>query len=470
MMATKSDLPPVPAMPSGYYRFDWLQCADSTSSSDKVTKMIDTGVSSAYTTSRYKIIAVTMPIKLNSTSTSAAWGLRNGTGSANVPTSRLQFYKQTTSPNCGTGGQYNGVDLSSSYSVKLNKKCTHETFGTEFWLNGVRKRNDVSGTYNPVSGQNIWLFGERRASTNNALLGILRFYLFAVLDTQENEWIAYLVPAMKTSNGEKGMYDLIAKSFRTPTTQSQVSIGIDNADGFPVAPTYSSVASGLEVDSTVRISQGSCYANGMLYIMTANADNTAQKLYEYDLSTETLTERGSYTTLSHANSISYNPTENVLYVATMEASAGIAKIDLTDYTIKSTHVVYNKSGTAQAAFAIAYDRTNGVLYSCEGWNKIIVYNTNLEYVKTIQLQKAITAHTTGQGLETDGAYIYHLFSAPTNQVDVYTINGSRVAQETLGFTEEAEDICYDWNTGFYVTAYKASNLLYIYNTPLRTFT
>lgn len=469
LMARKDGLPPIPSLPSGYYRFDWIQCPDSSSANTNTTKMINTGISGSYTTSRYKITAITMPMKLNSTSTSGAWGLRNGTGSSNVPTARVQFYKQGTSPNCLTGGQYNGVDFGSSYSVPLNQKCVFETVGTEFWLNGVKKRDNLSGTYNPVTGQNIWLFGERRASSSYALIGIERFYHFSVLDTQENAWVAYLVPAMKVSDGTMGMYDLVNNSFKTPSSQTGITVGIDNADGFPVVPTYSAVATGLEIDTTARISQGSCYANGKIYSMGVDADNTVQKLYAYDLTLGTLTECGSYTSLSHANSLAYNPTENVLYVATMDASVGIAKIDLTDYSIKSTHVVYNENGYAVTPYGIAYDRTNGVLYSKTGWTGVYVYNTNMEYVRTIAFKKAITAHITGQGLETDGQYLYSLFSSPKNQVDIYTLSGERVAQETLGFSAEAEEIAYDWNQGFYVTTYTASNKLGIYSASLRDF-
>lgn len=222
------------------------------------------------------------------------------------------------------------------------------------------------------------------------------------------------------------------------------------------------------------VAQGACAVHKgddyLIYFITT-ASNTTQYLYSYNLNSGAVTSLATYTDLWHANSLTYNPTLNVLYVGTENSSKGIGVIDLSDFSLVSTNPVYDAGGDVQTPYAIAYDRTNDCIYSCVGWTKVLVYDTSFNLLRTIDLVNPITDHTTGQGLETDGTYLYRLFSAPANKVDVYTVGGDFVCQMDLsGITYEAEEFCYDWEGRFYLSCYgNASGRAWMYAVAPRTF-
>lgn len=228
--------------------------------------------------------------------------------------------------------------------------------------------------------------------------------------------------------------------------------------------------------SVSYVAQGACVAHKgddyLVYFMTVGSNNTVQHLYSYNLNSGAVTNLATYTELGHANSLTYNPTLNVLYVGTEDSSRGIAVIDLTDYSISSSNLVYDANGNVQTPYAIAYDRTNDCIYSCKGWTTVLVYNTSFNLLRTIDLVNPITDHTTGQGLETDGTYLYRVFSAPANMIDVYTVAGDFVCQMDLSgiSTYEAEEICYDWEGRFYLSCYgKVIDRAWMYAVAPRTF-
>ena len=225
---------------------------------------------------------------------------------------------------------------------------------------------------------------------------------------------------------------------------------------------------GVSIQGACVVAKGNDY---LIYFMSVANNNTTQYLYTYNLNSGALTKKATYTELYHGQTLSYNPTLDVIYVGTQDSSKGIGVIDLSDFSLVSTNPVYDADGNAQSPFSIAYDRVNDCIYSMKAWTQVLVYDTSFNFLRTIDLVNPITNHTTGQGLETDGTYIYHLFSAPDNMIDVYTVGGDFVCQQDFSdISYELEEICYDWNGRFYLAAYgNASGRAWMYATALRTF-
>lgn len=227
-----------------------------------------------------------------------------------------------------------------------------------------------------------------------------------------------------------------------------------------------------QVTTSGSASQGGCFVKSgdyeYIYFMTVASGNTTQYLYSFSLNDGTLTLRETYTTLGHANSMTYNPDDSVFYVAT-DTTNGIAVIKLSDYSIDSFIPLYKADGTTVTSpWSIAYDRNKHLLYSQNNVYGVYVYDTSGTYVDYIEFDQP-PQHTAAQSMETDGDYLYFVMVNP-NYVEVYTIGGEYVTTQTVGFSAELEEICFDWNGRFYATAYEGSSGRQgIYSLLLRSF-
>ena len=246
----------------------------------------------------------------------------------------------------------------------------------------------------------------------------------------------------------------------------------ERTETFPTAPKYYRLdSSGITTDG--GSCQGCCYVTigdyTYLYFMTRKSDHSAQYLYRYCLNDGTTTKMADYTTLYHANSLTYIPSSNEIYVGTADTSIGIGVIDLTDHSISRYFQIHDAENNAVMPWGIAYDRTHDVLYSIYGYTHVMVYQTDGTYLRKIDFVN-YPAHADGsaQSIETDGEYIYFSFYDP-NVIDVYKLDGTFVKQQTMGFDKELEEIAYDWNGRFYANVYLGSYKTALYALLLRTF-
>ena len=195
--------------------------------------------------------------------------------------------------------------------------------------------------------------------------------------------------------------------------------------------------------------QGGCVVDNNWYMLTTTQDNATQYLYKLDLETNVFTLCATYTELKHANGLTFNPNTNELLVAPMDGSNIIA-VDISDYSISRTITAVLPDGGYH--LAIAFDRKRNLIYSWRGSN-IYVFSANGNYIKTITLNNYVT-HSTTQDMETDGDFVYLLWSKGPSYIDVYTVAGDFVAtQTTTGFSEEFESIGYNWNGYFFMQSF-----------------
>ena len=203
--------------------------------------------------------------------------------------------------------------------------------------------------------------------------------------------------------------------------------------------------------------QGGCVVGDKWYALTITEDNSTQYLYCYDMTAKTFALLGTYTTLYHANSMTYNPNTDEFYVATGYAEYGYAVLDGSDYSQKASIVARDLSGTAFVPWNVAYDRNRNLVY-CHVGATLYVNSTDGTCIAERTLEGYVT-HTTGQGIETDGKYIYISWS---DYIDIYTVGGKFVksvvfqSAETSSY-KELEEIGYDWNGRFYCHEFNGSN-------------
>lgn len=201
--------------------------------------------------------------------------------------------------------------------------------------------------------------------------------------------------------------------------------------------------------------QGGCVVGDKWYSLTIEEDNSAQYLYCYDMMAKTWTLLNTYTTLYHANSLTYNPTADEFYVATGYAEYGYAVIDGSTFLQKASIVAKGLDGTPFAPWNVAYDRKRNLVY-CHVGSTLYVNSTDGTCIAERTLIGYVT-HTTGQGMETDGTYIYVCWS---DNIDVYTVGGKFVKttgyKSFVGTYNELEEIGYDWNGRFYCHEYNGT--------------
>lgn len=236
-------------------------------------------------------------------------------------------------------------------------------------------------------------------------------------------------------------------------------------DYFLSTPTYYQL--GSDISTNGKGAQGACFYNDSIFFCTVSSDGATQYLYKYAVATGTTSLLKTYSTLGHANSMTYVPSKNAFYVATMDADMGIAIIDDTTYEHTSSITIQRPdTGANVIPYAITWDRTNNVLYDIRnGFYR--AYDADGNYIRIVNFSGYLT-HTTEQGAETDGKYIYKVWSAD-NYVDVYTIGGKFVKTLTIGVSIEMEEIIYDWNGSFYADFYKQSGKQQLYSFMVRSF-
>lgn len=203
--------------------------------------------------------------------------------------------------------------------------------------------------------------------------------------------------------------------------------------------------------------QGGCVVGSKWFSLLITEDETEQYLYCYDMMANTWSLLNTYSTLGHANSLTYNPNENVFYVGTGVATLGIAVLDGTTYEHIDTFPAYRMDGTAYNPWYVAYDRKRNLIYSVYKNDQKIMVNSTTGAAIAERPITGYKSYTTGQGIETDGEYLYVCWSRPNNLIDVYKLSGEYV--KTVNITPpssayfEIEEIGYDWDGRFYVQVF-----------------
>lgn len=229
---------------------------------------------------------------------------------------------------------------------------------------------------------------------------------------------------------------------------------------------------GSDISTNAKAAQGACFATSgtysYVYFVVITADEATQYLYTTTISSGITTLRATYNTLGHANSLTCDQENGVIYVATMDTAVGIKKINAETYAEIGSFQIHNADGDAVLPWAIAFDRKKRLLYS---WNntKFYVYQPDGTFVREIQRTNIPTHEgATAQTLETDGEYIYTCYAKP-NLMDVYTMDGTYLRTISIGTSNEMEEPVYDWNGGWLYTEYVSSGKQRLYSLLFRSY-
>lgn len=168
----------------------------------------------------------------------------------------------------------------------------------------------------------------------------------------------------------------------------------------------------------------------------------------------TLPDGTDTSVLYHVNDITYNPTNQQYYVATLLDSGPIAVLS-SGFVYQSSITPVDGNGAAVIASGVAYDRLND-RYIVAGQNdfNFYVYDNAWAYVETITPQTD-TEQTVLQGIETDGTYIYRARTrsggANAPHIRTYAMDGTFLGEYDIEqlMGEELEGIAYDWDNGVF---------------------
>lgn len=218
--------------------------------------------------------------------------------------------------------------------------------------------------------------------------------------------------------------------------------------------------------------QGGCVVGSKWFALLMTQDETEQYMYCYDMMAKTWSLLNTYTTLGHANSLTYNPNANVFYVGTGYADLGLAVIDGESFEHVRTFTLHRLDGTTYAPWQVAYDRKRNLIYSLA--NRTMMVNAVSGAAIAERSFSGWIERTTAQGIETDGQYFYMVWSSPSNVIDVYKLSGEYVKTVNINPPSsgyfEIEEIGYDWDGRFYVQVFGGTySKFQIHSIIFRTF-
>lgn len=181
------------------------------------------------------------------------------------------------------------------------------------------------------------------------------------------------------------------------------------------------------------------------------------KFVKYNLSSGSITAEYSFTAdaYGHANGMTYNPTDERYYVASMNETGEIYVFDKSA-NLADTLYARDENGNIFRPSNIAYDRLNNTFVIVRGgWNadpegRIYIMNADMSYKSVTPFDIDKWRHTS-QDIETDGKYIY-LVSYNANFIFVVDFDGHVIKNiQNTDFGGEPESLCYDWdNDVFYM--------------------
>lgn len=219
------------------------------------------------------------------------------------------------------------------------------------------------------------------------------------------------------------------------------------------------------IETQGKAVQGGTHYASAVYFVVISADESSQYLYSINESGLATTLRNTFTTLGHANSMTCDQ-NGTLYVATGDASKGVAVIRISDYTQTGKLDLLDSNGNPYAPWSIAYDVSRNLMY-CRVGNETV----NIHHMDgTLIASKTLSVPTTGtnQGMETDGEYLYLATSGP-NKILVYDLNGNYVRTVQINIGYELEELIYDWKGGFWGVEFRSNGRQNVYAILLRDY-
>lgn len=177
--------------------------------------------------------------------------------------------------------------------------------------------------------------------------------------------------------------------------------------------------------------------------------------YNIQDGTYTSVSGGSSVPYNHGNDMTYNPNNQHIYVAAMSSDGAVMELD-TDFNYIRTHYLVRADGTPYPVWGLAFDQNTNHFLSEEGNTTMAVYDQDFNYLYSFTMPDIPSA--TGQGMETDGEYIYRVWYNP-NTIDVSTMDGELVARINNPMSGEPETLMYDWIHGkMYINRNSAAEL------------
>ena len=220
---------------------------------------------------------------------------------------------------------------------------------------------------------------------------------------------------------------------------------------------------GIQTDG--KAVQGGTHYGSSIYYIVISADESEQYLYTTNESALTTTLRNTYTTLGHANSMTCDQ-DGTLYVATGDATKGVAIIAISGYSQTGSIQLLDQNGDPYSPWSIAYDVKRNLLYSRVGNETVNVHHIDGSFVASRHLSQATSG--TNQGMETDGEFLYLETSSP-NQILVYDLTGKFIKSVSVGTSYEFEELVYDWKGGFWGVEFRSNGRQQVYAILLRDF-
>ena len=213
-----------------------------------------------------------------------------------------------------------------------------------------------------------------------------------------------------------------------------------------------------QIDVT-GIKQGGCTDGEYIYQCSGDSTNyTYMKIVKYKISdaTYTVVQYNGTPNFGHANDMTYNPKTGYLYVCTMLSDGSIIVLNASDLSYVDTIYVTDYAGDSYAVWQFCYDRIRDVYYSACGGD---LCEYDADWNCTDQWTIAEHPEATGQGCETDGAYLYRITYNP-NLVSVCKLSGEFVKDISNPVSGEPEAIMYDWHGNWYFSKYTQYGFLY----------
>lgn len=138
-------------------------------------------------------------------------------------------------------------------------------------------------------------------------------------------------------------------------------------------------------DSTYPNPQGGCYIGNDILVQASVRDGSNNTLIRVINVKTGVTQRSAVLPLQHANSITFNPTKNELYVTSLVSGSTnthyVYVVDYTTLTIIKTIDLSDSLAEAEGTHSIAYDKITGKTILCtevRGANNLAFYNIDIE--------------------------------------------------------------------------------------------
>ncbi|MBO7323471.1 MAG: hypothetical protein J6U51_07810 [Bacteroidales bacterium] len=154
--------------------------------------------------------------------------------------------------------------------------------------------------------------------------------------------------------------------------------------------------------------------------------------------------------------MAYNPNNEHIFLAAMTEDGAVMELDHALNYVK-THYLQDLNGDSFSVWALCFDQNTRHFLADYG-TLVLVYDEQFELIGSIPSARTVTG--TAQGMETDGDYIYRVWSNP-NKIEVASITGPYVTTITNPMTGEPEAMMYDWiNDRYFMSKNSASDAFY----------